>query len=489
MRYAVIGVVAAIVLLAAVVLGHTMMLSSVENVTPITPARIAVNTSKVAQHLSEAVQFQTVSYSEGVHEAEKFAALEAMRSWMEKTYPAFHKAATREIMDHTLIFTWKGRDPNAPPVMLMAHMDVVPVVPGTEKDWAHPPFSGDIAGGYVWGRGSIDDKGCLVAILEAANALAAKGFQPERTIMFAFGQDEEVGGAKGNHLAAQALARRGVHFAWVLDEGGAIVNEPFPGVETPVAFVSVSEKGYVSLKLVAHGTGGHSSRPTGDMAIARLSQAVLAVVHHPFASGLDDVQREKAGVIATRAPFITRLLLGNLWLTAPIVQHYMEGIPDSAARLHTTISPTLIAGGVKDNVLPPVATATFNFRLHPRDTIASVTEHVKKAIADPKVDVIVLTETQAEASKVSDLHSAAGKYLVAQLQASFGDLPVAPDTTTGATDSRHYLPIADQVFRLDPFHFDVDDLGRVHGTNERLAIGDLGPAVRFYMRLMQNLRP
>ncbi|HEY1630596.1 MAG TPA: M20/M25/M40 family metallo-hydrolase [Rhizomicrobium sp.] len=487
MRIALGGVLAAVVLVIAIVLIHTILLAA-PPAEPVTVARIQVDIRKVAQHLGEAVRFQTVSYGGGAREAEKFAALEAMRGWMEKTYPAFHKAATREIMDHTLIFTWKGKDSSAPPVLLMAHMDVVPVVPGTEKDWSHAPFSGDIAGGYVWGRGAIDDKGSLITILEAANALAAKGFVPARTIMFSFGQDEEVGGSKGNALAAQALARRGVHFAWVLDEGGAIVNEPFPGVETPIAFVSVAEKGYLSLKLVAHGTGGHSSRPTNDMAIARLSQAVLEVVHHPFSSGLDDVQREKARVIATRAPFVTRLLLGNLWLTGPIVQHYMEAIPDAAARLHTTISPTLIEGGVKDNVLPPVATATFNFRLHPRDTIAGVIDHVTKAVNDPKVRVIALTETQSEASKVSDLHSVAGQYLVAQLQASFGDLPVAPDTTTGATDSRHYLPIADQVFRLDPFHFDIDDLGRVHGTNERLAVGDLGPAVGFYMRLMRNLK-
>ena len=224
------------------------------------------------------------------------------------------------------------------------------------------------------------------------------------------------------------------------------------------------------------------------MAIARLAEAVLAVVHHPFASGLDDVQREKLAVIAPQAPFITRLLLGNLWLTGPIVTRYMEDIPDSAARLHTTIAPTLISGGVKDNVLPPQADATINFRLHPRDTIAGVIEHVRKAIDDPKVSVTALSETQSEASKIADLHSAAGQFLMAQIQASFGAVPVAPDMTTGATDSRHYLPIADQVFRLDPFRFDADDLSRVHGTNERLAVGDLAPAVAFYIRLMQNAK-
>ncbi|MGH6873331.1 MAG: M20 family peptidase [Rhizomicrobium sp.] len=487
MRNVLIGLFAAIALVAAITVGHTLMIAAPQSAQS-PRARVTVNALSVARHLGEAVRFETVSYGGGAHEAEKLAALDALRAWMEKTYPAFHKVAARQIMDRTLVFTWAGRNPKLAPVLLMAHMDVVPVVPGTEKDWAHPPFSGAIAGGYVWGRGAIDDKGCLISILEAANALAAKRFQPERTIMFAFGQDEEVGGGGGNAVAAAALARNGVHFAWVLDEGGAIVNEPFPGIETPIAFVSVAEKGYLSLRLTAHGTGGHSSRPTGDMAIARLARAVTAVVDHPFASGLDSVQRDKLAVLAPHAPFATRFLLGNLWLTGPIVERYMEAIPDSAARLHTTIAPTLIEGGVKDNVLPPVASATFNFRLHPRDTIAAVIEHVKKAIDDPKVSVTALTETQTEASKVSDLHSPAGQYLVAQIHAAFGDIPVAPDTTTGATDSRHYLPIADQVFRLDPFHFDVDDLARIHGTNERLAIGDLGAAVMFYEKLMENLR-
>jgi len=482
-----IGVAAVIAVIAAIAFGRTVMIAA-PPAAPAAPPPISVDTRSVAQHLAEAVRFQTISYGGGAGEAEKFAALEAMRAWMEKTYPHFHKQAAREIMDHTLIFTWKGRDAGLKPVLLMAHMDVVPVVPGTEKDWSHAPFSGDVAGGYVWGRGSIDDKGCLIAILEAADRLAAKGFQPGRTIMFAFGQDEEVGGSKGNAMAAAALAARGIRFAWVLDEGGAIVNEPFPGVEKPVAFVAVGEKGYLSLKLVAHGQGGHSSRPTNDMAIARLAEAVLATVHHPFVSGLDDVQREKLAVIAPQAPFITRFLLGNLWLTGPIVTHYMEASPDSAARLHTTIAPTLISGGVKDNVLPPQASATINFRLHPRDSVASVIEHVRKAINDPKVSVTALGETQSEASKIADLHSAAGQFLVAQIKASFGGIAVAPDMTTGATDSRHYLPIADQVFRLDPFRFDVDDLGRVHGTNERLAVGDLAPAVAFYMRLMQNAK-
>ncbi|MGA9795082.1 MAG: M20 family peptidase [Rhizomicrobium sp.] len=482
-----LGIAAAIALLTAIVLFRTEM-AVAPPVSALAAASANIDPRPIARHLAEAVRFQTISYGGGAHADEKDAALDAMRAWMEKTYPDFHKVATREVFDHSLLFTWKGKNPDLAPVLLMAHMDVAPVVPGTEKHWAHAPFSGDIADGYVWGRGSIDDKAMLILMLEAAERLARQGFTPARTIMFAFGQDEENGGGKGSAVMAQILAKRGVHFAWVLDEGGAIVDEPFPGIEQPVAFVAVAEKGDLSLRLTAHGTGGHSSRPTGDMAIVRLARAVTRVVDDPFRSGLDPLERAKLSVLAGIAPFPTRMFLSNLWLMSPIVEHYMRAIPDSAARLHTTIAPTMLTGGVKDNVLPPQASAVINFRLHPRDTIAGVIAHVRAAIHDPKVDVTPLTETQDQASKVSDLHSPAGEFVAAEIRKSFGNLTVAPDMFTGATDSRHYLPISDQVFRFDPFHFGIDDLARVHGTNERLAVGELGHGTAFFMRLMKDLR-
>jgi carboxypeptidase PM20D1 len=482
-----IGVAAIVVILVAIVLVRTALVAAPPPLEA-SPPPISVNSMDVAKHLAAAIRFKTISYGNGVHDDQKNAQLDALRTWMEQTYPVFHHAATREIIGKSLLFTWKGKNPNEKPILLMAHMDVVPVVPGTAKDWSHDPFSGDIADGFVWGRGAIDDKGCLITLLDAAERLAQSGFTPERTIMFAFGQDEEVGGNQGNGQIAKVLAARHVHFAWVLDEGGAIFNEPFPGVQQPVAFMAVAEKGYLTLQLIAHGTGGHSSRPTHDLAIARLSDAVLKVVNHPFASGIDDVQREQFSVLAPYMPFFQKMILSNLWLTGPIVSNMLERNTETAAMMHTTIAPTMLSGGVKDNVLPPQATATINFRLHQRDTIQSVIAHVRKVIGDPRVDVRALTETQDEASKVSDLHDANGKFVVAAIRDTFNGIPVAPLVTTGATDSRHYLPIADDVYRLDPFHMGPDDMSRIHGTNERLAIGDIGPAVAFYMRLMQNLK-
>lgn len=484
----VIGFVAAVALLLGIVLVRTEMAAVPAAPAPAPPPSLNLDPRGIAGHLAQAVRFQTISYGSDAQEDEKFAALNGLRSWMEKTYPAFHKAASREIFDHSLLFTWKGRNPNLAPVLLMAHMDVAPVVAGTEKNWAHAPFSGDISGGYVWGRGSIDDKGTLVLLLEAADRLARQGFTPERTVMFAFGEDEENGGVRGDARIAQALTARGVHFSWVLDEGGAIVDEPFPGIEQPVAFVAIAEKRDLTLRLIAHGTGGNSSRPTGDMAIMRLARAVTRVVDHPFRSGLDPVERGKLSVLSGIAPFPTRMFLSNLWLMSPLVEHYMQQNPDSAARLHTTIAPTLLSGGVKDNVLPPQASATINFRLHPRDTVASVVAHVRDAVHDPKVDVTLLAEGAGASSQVSDLNSPAGKFLTGEMKKSFGNIPVVPDMAIGETDSRYYAPIASQVFRFAPFHFGMDDLARSHGTNERLAVGDLGHGTAFFMRLMKDLK-
>src|SRR5260221_6121193 len=479
------GIAALLLVVLAIMVARTLMIAAPSEQAAAPP--IPVDSNIVAQHLAQAVRFQTISYGDGIKENEKTMALQAMHDWMEQTFPYFHEAAGPEKFGESLLFTWIGKNPNLPPVMLMAHLDVVPVVAGTEKDWTHAPFSGDIAEGYVWGRGTLDDKGQLVAILEAMNRLAMTGFQPERTIMFAFGQDEEVGGSKGNAMIAKALTSRGAHLAWVLDEGSSIMNEPYPGVRRPVAFVSNAEKGYLSLELTAHGEGGHAARPSHDLALPRLSSAILNVVGNPFVSDLDDIQRAKFAVLAPLAPFGDRFMLANLWLMKPFVLRRMEAVPDSAAVLHTTISPTVLNAGIKENVIPPTARAIINFRLHQRDTIKSVTAHVKQAIGDSKVDIAEREETISEGSKIVTENSLAYVYVANAIRETYG-VPVAPDLMTGATDSRHYLPLADAVLRFRPFHADPDDLVRVHGTNERVAVDDLGSAVDFYTRLMLELK-
>jgi carboxypeptidase PM20D1 len=486
MKRVLIGLAAALAVLAGIIVVRTIQAAGPAEAVNRTPQPPGADSNIVAAHLSQAIKFETVSYGDGVKEKERNAALGRFREWMDQTYPYIFEAAPQELIGESLLFTWRGTNPNLAPVLLMAHMDVVPVVPGTESDWTHAPFSGDIADGFVWGRGSIDNKSAVVAILEAADRIAQSGYQPTRTIMFAFGQDEEVGGTAGNAEIAKALKDRGVRFQWILDEGSPILNEPYPGLRKPMAMLGVGEKGYLTLELVAHGTGGHSARPTTDLALTRLASAINNVVGTPFESDLDDIQREKLALLTPLLPFTERLKLANLWLFKSFVIGNLSAQPVTAAVLHTTISPTMLEAGVKDNVIPPVARAKINFRPHQRDSIASVIAHVKAAIGDPKVDVVEGTEFRHEASKIVAKDDPAYGYITRKIEESFA-VPVAPELMTGATDSAHYLDIADAVLRFRPFPADPDDLVRVHGTNERIAVESLGAAVGFYMRLMRDL--
>jgi carboxypeptidase PM20D1 len=481
MKRVLIGITAVLLLLAGILVVRTIQAAGPGETVKETPQPPGADSNVVAAHLSQAIKFETVSYGDGVKEKERNAAIARFREWMDQTYPYIFEAAPQELVGESLLFTWRGTNPNLAPVLLMAHMDVVPVVPGSEKDWEHAPFSGDIADGFVWGRGSIDNKSAVIAILEAGERIAQSGYQPTRTIMFAFGQDEEVGGAGGNGEIAKALKARGVRFAWVLDEGSPILNEPYPGLRKPMAMLGVGEKGYLTLELVAHGTGGHSARPTKDLALVRLATAINNVVASPFVSDLDAIQREKLAMITPLVPFADRLPLANLWLFKSFVIGNLSSQPISAAVLHTTISPTML-----DNVIPPVARAKLNFRPHQRDSIESVIAHVKAAINDPKVDVVEGTEFRHEASRIVAADDPAYLYITVKIRESFAT-PVSPELMTGATDSTHYLDIADAVLRFRPFPADPDDLVRVHGTNERIAVESLGPAVGFYMRLMRDL--
>ena len=479
---AVIAIVGAAALVGAVAIARAMLVPApVEASAPPPPP---IDPNLAAAHLAQALRFQTVSYGNGVKEKERSAALQEMHTWMERTYRYLHEAAPQEQFGESLLFVWRGTDENLPPVLLMAHLDVAPVAPGTEKDWTHAPFSGDIVDGFVWGRGAFDDKSSAIAILEAGERLSASGFQPRRTIMFALGEDAEAGG-KGNAAIARALQSRGVHFAWVLDEGTAILNQPYPGVTTPVAFVSVAEKGFVSLELVAKGESGQGARPARDTAAPRLDDALKAVLNRPFVSDLDDIQRAKIEVLAPLAPFNERIKLANLWLLKPMVIGAMESNAETAGILSTTIMPANARTERKENAAPLAARAVIDVHTHQRDNIDSVIAHVKQAINNPNVDVKVLSETQSQASKVVDLGSRAYIYISREIAANFA-VPVAPDLMPAATDSRHYLPVADAVLRFRPFPADASDLPRVHGTNERVAVSDLGPAVGFYMRLIQE---
>lgn len=484
------ALVLAVLVLAGVVVGRTLMVPAYQASSAAAPAS-KFNAAAMALHLSEAVKFRTISWQAGADPADvtaSQAAFVAFRDWIATTYPQFSKAATREIVsDYSLLFTWAGSDPSLKPILLMSHMDVVPIAPGSEGNWTHAPFAGDIADGYVWGRGTMDTKGGLVGILEAAEALAASGFSPKRTILFAFGHDEEKGGRDGNEKIAALLASRDIKLEFVDDEGGVITNGVVPGVAAPVALLGVAEKGYVTLELTAHSAGGHSSLPppVDETAIGRLARAIVRVGEAPFESKIDGIARDQLTQLMPAMPFATRTAIANLWLFEPFVVRAINGSPAGGSGLHTTIAPTIISGGVKDNVLPPEAKASINFRVHPRDTIKGIVDHVRKAIDDDQVDVKVSADGR-EASPVSNVGGPQYAFIRRALEKIMPGVIVAPNLVAGGTDSRYYQPMTDNVFRMIPAVMGPDDLKGFHGTNERWPVKSMGPIADFYTELMTS---
>jgi len=475
--------IAIIVGLAAVLIANTLRKSSQQiAVAPVAPA--SIDAQAAAQRLGAAVRLQTIaSATDADQSADAFRALHDL---IANNFPAFHAAAKREIVaNYSLLYTWEGSDPKAAPIALLAHQDVVPIAPGTEGDWQVPPFSGAVKDGFVWGRGSWDDKGNLFSMLEAAEQLAKEGFRPKRTIYFAFGHDEEVSGKRGAIAMAKLLQSRGVRLDFVFDEGLLITEGILKGVDKPVALIGVAEKGYVTLDLSSTATPGHSSLPPRDTAIGKLSAALARLEASPFPAAIKGVMRETLQAAAPEMNFGSRVALSNLWLLEPLVRAQLEKAPQTAAAIRTTTALTIFNAGNKENVLPGRAEATVNFRLLPGETEDSVIARVKSIVADDRIKVTPKpgnTNPPPVTSTASPSYQAVNR----TIREIFPDTLVVPGLMVAATDSRNYLDVTDSIFRFSPVRATAEDLKRFHGTDERLSVANYADMIRFYRRLVQN---
>jgi carboxypeptidase PM20D1 len=441
---------------------------------------IAVDTKLAAQHLSQAVQIQTVSHQDPAEDQP--AEWARLHAFLATAYPAAHAAMTREVVGKaSLVYTWPGSDPSLAPVILMAHQDVVPVTPGTEGDWKHPPFAGDIADGAVWGRGSIDDKGSLITLFEGLEALAKSGFRPKRTVIVVSGEDEEVRG-QGARAAAALLKSRNIKAQFVVDEGLAVISDN-PVTGGRLALIGTAEKGYATLIVTAAAVGGHSSAPPADGGgVVTLSRAIAAIADNSFPMAFRGPGADMLQVLAPTAPFMVRMAVANAWLFKPLLVKQIGGSSAGAALLHTTIAPTMLKGSPKENVLPQDATAWINYRIEPGDTSADVMARAKAAVGDLPVALSWIKPPE-EPSPVSSTRSEGWKVLAAVAGKVTG-APVAPSLVTAGTDSRYLQGVAADVYRFQPMEFSLKDTGMIHGTNEHMTLKNLETAVQFYARLI-----
>jgi len=474
-----LGVLAVI----AVLLMRTLRFGSKQiQVQPATP--ITLDRQALAARLARALQFQTVSHQDPAQlDREQFLSL---HRYLAEQFPLVHAHLKRETVgDFSLLYTWEGTEPARKPVLLLAHMDVVPVEPGTEDKWNYPPFAGRVAEGFIWGRGSVDDKGSVFAILEAVEALLRAGFQPRASVLLAFGHDEEIGGEHGAQQIVKLLQSRGTQPVYVLDEGGAIIQGMIPGIAVPIAAVGIAEKGSVSVELAVRGAGGHSSSPPPHTAVGTVSAAVHRVEDNQMPVQLGGATLRLFEAVGPQMPFANRLALANLWLFGAIVERQLVSTPATNAAVRTTTAATMIEGGVKENVLPTNARAVINFRILPGDSVDSVVEHVRRVVNDAQVETRTLPGAR-EPTTDSPVDAPSFTVLARTIREVFPSTLVAPYLTIGGTDARSYEPLTKNIYRFTPTIAEPSDLVRIHGTNERMSVDNFEHAVQFFVQLLKN---
>lgn len=411
---------------------------------------------------------------------------------LERLYPALHAVLEREVVEgHSLLYRWPGRDRSAGtgaagggPLVLMAHLDVVPVVP---DEWAHDPFAAEVVGegdaAEIHARGAIDDKGSLVAILEAVEQLVIAGHTPASDVYLSFGHNEETAGGGARAIVA-ALRARGVRPALVLDEGGAVVDGVIPGVTVPTAMVGVAERGVMTLLLTAREGGGHASTPPAVPATARLARAIHRVHRHPFRARIAPPVRALFATIAPHAPQPLRWVFGHLGLTGPLLARVFPRLgPEMNAMVRTTAVATELAGAPGENVLATTARAALNIRLLTGDTVASATARVRRVVADPAVEIEV--RHGSDPSPVSPWRGDAWRRLASAVASALGeDIVTTPYIQLGASDSRWFTEISDHVYRFTPFHLTRAERDALHSHDERIRVGVWLRGIGFYRDLI-----
>jgi carboxypeptidase PM20D1 len=441
-------------------------------------------TDDAVARLQALVRLPTVSrLDESETDWEPFAEFIAL---LPSLYPAVHAALDRELVNgRSLLYRWRGRG-DGPATVLMAHYDVVAA---TAEGWTHPPFSAELVGEgderLIWGRGTLDDKGSLVAVLEGVEANILTGHTPENDVYLSFGHDEETAGS-GAKAIVDLLESRDVSPGLVIDEGGAVVEGVFPGVTDPIAVVGTSEKGILSLLLTVDQHGGHASTPPRVTATVRLAKAIVRLGRRPFRSGFTPTTIEMIRTLGAHARGPLRFAFTNLWLTRPLLLALFRRLSDeTAAMIRTTQAVTMLSGSQAANALAERAVATVNIRIAIDSSVAEATEHVRRAINDPLVTIRALHPN--EPSPVSPTSGPAWNLVKSTIEETFPGTIVTPYVMMAASDSRHFTRISNFVYRFSPFEMSTEERGTLHAIDERMHVATFLRGVEFYTRLVRRL--
>ena len=442
---------------------------------------------RAAGHLSRALQFATVSHQDS--RQVDWPVFTAFEKYLEEAYPLVHQNLEKTVVnEHGLVFRWKGRkseeseksEGDEKSILLTAHYDVVPA---DSEGWPYPPFSGEIHDEKIYGRGSFDDKGSLIAILEAVTSLLEEGFVPPCDITLAFGFDEEVGGALGAQKIAAWMETEGLYFDHVLDEGGAVADGSMMGIEKPVAVIGVAEKGNSSFVIHFEGEGGHSSTPPKETAVSTMARFIREVQSKPAKPRLTPTVKAMLKATAPYRPGIQRFILAHPDLFAPLLIKILQKNRQTAAMLQTTTSFTMAAGGVSHNVLPEKASCTVNLRILQGDSVAEVLQRFRDIGLPFQVEAIL----QEEPTAASQLEGPTMDHLRSSIASIFPEAVITPYLMVGGTDCRHYAQVCRNAYRFEPARVSEKELSLMHGKGEYLSLKNLKTMIEFYETYIRTL--
>ncbi|NMM48311.1 M20 family peptidase [Marinigracilibium pacificum] len=473
----------------------SMQMKGVEQVS------VEVDLDGAVQRLSKAVTFPTISNQD--REDFDTKAFTDYHKFLEKAYPNVHKTLKKEVLGdprpYSLLYTWEGKDPSLEPALFYAHQDVVPVPDDSRDQWKQDPFSGAVVDGYIWGRGVLDDKNQIHAILEAAEMKIKEGWQPSRTIYFVFGQDEEVGGAEGAKVIADVLEERGIErFAYVMDESAPLTPGIFPGIQENTALIGIAQKGFISLELSINGVGGHSSMPPEESNIGIIAKAITKLEAAQFPYRIHPAVRSQYRYMGPelpeeQQPLYAAVAFGKDGEMTDMEKKFIEvmsGNEVTRAMLHTTMAVTIFNAGIKDNVLPPSASAVVNFRPMPGDTPEVIIDHVKKAIDDDRITVKDISAS-TPATNIAEVGNAAYNMLEKTIRQIWGnDLIVSPFFVVGGSDSKHFQArdFAPDVYTITAIQLEnTEEFKGFHGVNERILVEEYGKSIGFFYQIFDNL--
>ena len=472
--YVLLGLLGLCLLLLLIALLRTLLSPAKQSLWK--PAADPERERRYAETLSRMVRCETVS-RKGEDQREKFLGFHRL---LEELFPLVHGKLEKTEIDGNLLFFWKGKAHDRP-LVLMSHQDVVPA----EGEWKHEPFSGDIAEGKVWGRGSADTKCSVMGFFQAVEELLEQGFEPEQDVYLSSSCTEEFGG-DGCPKLVEELSRRGVKPFLVCDEGGAIVQEPSGGVKGCYAMIGVLEKGRGALRLTARSGGGHASYPPKNSPIARLGKFVARVEKRdPMRVDFEPEVTAMFKTLAPYGPFYLRLLFGNLWLFKPLLKKLLPKIsPQAGALLKTTVAFTMQSGSDAPNVLPQQASLTLDLRYIPHQRLEESNRVIRELAARYDLETEVLMANDAcEPVRIESPAYALVEKVIGEV---FPGLPTCPYVMTGGTDARFYQKICDACIRFSPVIYGPEQMKGMHGVNENIDACSLPGAVDFYKTVIRE---